>query len=89
MWLIAGLGNPGPDYQDTRHNLGFMALDALAARWKIPFRESGRHLVLGRGRRRGEGILLAKPLGYMNRSGEIIGPLATRERLEASLAVRL
>jgi PTH1 family peptidyl-tRNA hydrolase len=84
MWLIAGLGNPGPDYQDTRHNLGFMALDALAARWKIPFRESGRHLLLGRGRRRGEGILLAKPLGYMNRSGEIIGPLAARERLEAS-----
>jgi PTH1 family peptidyl-tRNA hydrolase len=84
MWLIAGLGNPGPDYQDTRHNLGFMALDALAERWKIPFRESGRHLLLGRGRRRAESILLAKPLSYMNRSGEIIAPLAAREQIEAS-----
>lgn len=84
MWLIAGLGNPGPDYQDTRHNLGFMALDALAARWKIPFGQGGKHLLLGRGRRRGENILLAKPLAYMNRSGEVIGPLAARERLEAT-----
>lgn len=82
--MIAGLGNPGPDYQNTRHNFGFMALDAIADRWKIPFRGSGRHLLLGRGRRRGESILLAKPLSYMNRSGEIIGPLAARERLEPS-----
>jgi PTH1 family peptidyl-tRNA hydrolase len=84
MWLIAGLGNPGPDYQDTRHNLGFMALDAVAARWKIPFREAGKYLLLGRGRRRGRSIILAKPLAYMNRSGEIIGPLAAREKVEAS-----
>jgi PTH1 family peptidyl-tRNA hydrolase len=84
MWLIAGLGNPGPDYQDTRHNLGFMALDALATRWKIPFGEGGPNLLLGRGRRRGESIILAKPLAYMNRSGEVIGPLAARERVEAS-----
>lgn len=84
MWLIAGLGNPGPDYQDTRHNLGFMALDALAVRWKIPLSESGRHLLLGRGRRRGESILLAKPLAYMNRSGGVIGPLAVQEKIDAS-----
>ncbi|UCF88559.1 MAG: peptidyl-tRNA hydrolase, partial [bacterium] len=84
MWLIAGLGNPGPDYRETRHNLGFMVLDALAARWKIPFGQDGKHLLLGRGRRRGENILLAKPLAYMNRSGEVIGPLAARERLEAT-----
>lgn len=82
MWLIAGLGNPGPDYQNTRHNLGFMALDALAVRWKVPFRETGKHFLLGRGRRRGEGIVLVKPLAYMNRSGEVIGPLAEREKAE-------
>ena len=80
MWLIAGLGNPGTDYANTRHNLGFMALDALAVRWKIPLGETGRHLLLGRGRRRGEGIILVKPLAYMNRSGEVIGPLAEKER---------
>lgn len=84
MWLIAGLGNPGPDYQNTRHNLGFMALDALAVRWKIPFRETGKQLLLGRGRRRGEGIILVKPLTYMNRSGEVIAPLAEKEKAEAS-----
>jgi PTH1 family peptidyl-tRNA hydrolase len=82
MWLIAGLGNPGPDYVNTRHNLGFMALDAMAARWKIPFRETGKHFLLGRGRRRGEGIILVKPLAYMNRSGEVIAPLAEREKAE-------
>ncbi len=84
MWLIAGLGNPGPGYQNTRHNLGFMALDALALRWKIPFSEAGKYLLLGRGRRRGDSIMLAKPLAYMNRSGEIIGPLAAKEKVEAS-----
>lgn len=84
MWLIAGLGNPGPDYQDTRHNLGFMALDALAARWKIELNRERSPLFLGRGRRRGSDILLVKPLTYMNRSGEIIGPLAAREKVEDS-----
>jgi PTH1 family peptidyl-tRNA hydrolase len=84
MWMIAGLGNPGPDYQNTRHNLGFMVLDALAARWKISFSEDGKYLLLGRGRRRGESVILVKPLAYMNRSGEIIGPIAAREKVEAS-----
>lgn len=82
--MIAGLGNPGPDYQNTRHNLGFMFLDALAARWKISLSEDGRYLLLGRGRRRGENVILVKPLAYMNRSGEIIGPIAAREEVQAS-----
>jgi len=82
--LIAGLGNPGTDYQNTRHNLGFMALDALAVRWKIPLGENGKHLLLGRGRRRGESLILAKPLAYMNRSGEVIGPLSAKEKIQAS-----
>jgi PTH1 family peptidyl-tRNA hydrolase len=84
MWMIAGLGNPGPDYQNTRHNLGFMVLDALAARWKISFSEDGKYLLLGRGRRRGESVILVKPLAYMNRSGEVIGPIVVREKVEAS-----
>lgn len=79
MWLIAGLGNPGPEYDRTRHNLGFMALDALARRWKISVDQSQRNLQTGKGRRRGESILLAKPMSYMNRSGEVIAPLARRE----------
>ena len=83
MWLIAGLGNPGPEYDRTRHNLGFMALDALARRWKISVDQSQRNLQTGKGRRRGESILLAKPMSYMNRSGEVIAPLARREGVPA------
>jgi len=61
-----------------------MTLDALALRWKIAFHQEGGNLLLGRGRRRGGSILLAKPLAYMNRSGEVIGPLAVREKVEPS-----
>jgi PTH1 family peptidyl-tRNA hydrolase len=64
--------------------MGFMALDALAVRWKIPFLEEGKKLLLGRGRRRGGSIILAKPLAFMNRSGDIIGPFAAREKVEGS-----
>jgi PTH1 family peptidyl-tRNA hydrolase len=84
MWLIAGLGNPGPDYEDTRHNLGFMALQALSTRWKIPVRDVDSRLSLGKGRRRGEEIILARPLAFMNRSGEVIAPLMAREGVEVS-----
>jgi len=82
MWLIAGLGNPGPEYEKTRHNLGFMALDALSLRWKIPVLGEGRFLSLGKGRRGGQEIILAKPLTYMNRSGDILAPLSEREGIE-------
>jgi len=82
--LIVGLGNPGPVYLNTRHNMGFMVLDALALRWRISFLKEGNNLLLGKGRRRGGNIMLAKPLSYMNRSGEVIGPLAARESVEAS-----
>ncbi|MDF1536248.1 MAG: aminoacyl-tRNA hydrolase [bacterium] len=83
MWLIAGLGNPGPEYEKTRHNLGFLVLDALSGRWKIPIVQAERNLETGKGRRRGETILLARPLAYMNRSGEVIAPLARREGVPA------
>jgi PTH1 family peptidyl-tRNA hydrolase len=84
MWLITGLGNPGPDYEKTRHNLGFMALDALSRRWRIPVRNEDKHLSLGKGHRGGEEIILAKPLAYVNRSGNIIGPLSDRAGIEVS-----
>ena len=84
MWLIAGLGNPGPEYEDTRHNLGFMALDVLAARWGISFSRQRGKADLGRGRIRGEEVLLAKPLRYMNRSGTVLGPLVRAEGLEVA-----
>jgi len=84
MWLIAGLGNPGPPYEKTRHNLGFMALEAFSRRLKFPIVDLDKQLSLGRGRRRGDEILLAKPLAYVNRSGEVLAPLVNREGVEIS-----
>jgi PTH1 family peptidyl-tRNA hydrolase len=61
-----------------------MALDLLARRWRIPLQNLNRQLALGKGRRHGEEIILAKPLAFMNRSGEVLAPLVDREGVEAS-----
>ena len=67
--LIAGLGNPGPDYRDTRHNLGFRVVDHLARRFKIGLTVAGPELVVGRGVIEGWAVCMLKPQDYMNRSG--------------------
>jgi len=75
--LVVGLGNPGDNYARTRHNLGFMVADLLAARLGAKFKahkRSGAELVSGR--LAGHSIVLAKPRCYMNESGRQIGPLA-------------
>jgi PTH1 family peptidyl-tRNA hydrolase len=84
MWLIAGLGNPGPEYETTRHNLGFRALDLISSRWKIPLATRERMISHGKGSYKGERVLLAKPLGYMNKSGVFLAPLVKREGLDGS-----
>lgn len=70
--LIVGLGNPEPKYDQTRHNIGFAAVDALASSWQISLSENRKFQALfGEGRGRGgDKIRLLKPLTYMNRSGE-------------------
>lgn len=83
MWLVVGLGNPGKEYENTRHNLGFAVLDILSKRWRIPILDSGPAAAAGRGRRKGREILLLKPLCFMNRSGEAVGPVVRRERIPA------
>lgn len=71
--LIVGLGNPGRDYAGTRHNAGFMALDRLAAKWRIVFsRASG---IEAEAARHGD-TRLCKPLSYMNLSGSPVGAVA-------------
>jgi peptidyl-tRNA hydrolase, PTH1 family len=71
--LVAGLGNPGPQYADTRHNVGFMVIDALATKERIDLAPSTRWgCELGKW----GNILLAKPLTYMNRSGQAVGALS-------------
>jgi len=81
--LVLGLGNPGPKYADTRHNLGFRVVDALAARLGIAVdRMECNALVGGGGRIGGAEVLLAKPLTYMNRSGHAARCLLERRGLE-------
>lgn len=74
-WLIVGLGNPGPEYQRTRHNVGFDLIDKLAegARAKLPTR---RHrAVYGPATVADRPVVLAKPLTFMNLSGQAVKPL--------------
>jgi PTH1 family peptidyl-tRNA hydrolase len=70
-YLIAGLGNPGAEYENTRHNIGFRVLDKLAAQEQISF-ESARHGHLATLKHKGRIILLLKPNTYMNLSGKAI-----------------
>ncbi|MBI5409802.1 MAG: aminoacyl-tRNA hydrolase [Nitrospirae bacterium] len=72
MWLVVGLGNPGDVYSDTRHNIGFMVVEALSAAWDIPLRSRARNYIYGRGFIRGQDVLLIKPLTFMNRSGAAV-----------------
>ena len=75
--LVVGLGNPGPQYAKTRHNVGFMVADLLAGRMGAAFKvhkKSGAEIVTGRLGHRP--IVLAKPRTYMNESGRQVGPLA-------------
>jgi PTH1 family peptidyl-tRNA hydrolase len=68
--LLVGLGNPGPKYDTTRHNVGFMVIDALAEAYDIRLESKSRFdAALGRGRIEGHPSVIAKPLSYMNRSG--------------------
>ena len=77
MKLIVGLGNPGPEYRDTRHNVGFMVADALVDRWRVSdqWREKFEALLIktmvGE-----ESVVLAKPLTFMNLSGQAVAGLA-------------
>ncbi|TLH67436.1 aminoacyl-tRNA hydrolase [Mycolicibacterium cosmeticum] len=75
--LVVGLGNPGPNYAKTRHNLGFMVADILAGRIGSGFKvhkKSGADVATGR--LGGRSVVLAKPRVYMNESGRQVGPLA-------------
>ena len=86
--IVAGIGNPGPEYEATRHNVGFMVLDLLAKRLGLDFTRLERRADDGsrifsakvkakvcEGRRKGRSFLLVKPQAYVNLSGEVIAPL--------------
>lgn len=73
-YLLVGLGNPGKQYQDTRHNIGFQVVTAFAERHQLPFRkEASLHGELAKGMlATGEKVLVLMPLTYVNRSGEAV-----------------
>ncbi len=75
-WMIVGLGNPGPEYKGTRHNVGFEAIDQLAERHKIKLDKGKQQSRLGVGMVNGRAVVLVKPLTFMNLSGRSIAPLA-------------
>jgi peptidyl-tRNA hydrolase, PTH1 family len=75
--LVVGLGNPGENYARTRHNVGFMVADLLAARLGSKFKAHKRSgAEIATGRLAGHSVVLAKPRCYMNESGRQVGPLA-------------
>jgi PTH1 family peptidyl-tRNA hydrolase len=73
MLLIAGLGNPGPKHENNRHNVGFMAADAIARRHSFSPWSKKFHGLIAEGRLDGEKVLLIKPQTFMNLSGQSVG----------------
>jgi PTH1 family peptidyl-tRNA hydrolase len=83
--LIVGLGNPGSEYRETRHNVGFMVIDALAARWRVSdqWREKFEALqiktMVG-----AEPVIIAKPVTFMNLSGQAVAAVAGFYKVDAA-----
>ena len=75
-WLVVGLGNPGSKYENTRHNMGFMAVDLLAESVNMPFNKVRFKAATGTCELGGEKVLVMKPQTYMNLSGEAVGEAA-------------
>lgn len=75
MFVVVGLGNPGPRYADTRHNVGFRVVEGLARRWSIPLTRSWAGSVIGDGMIASQRALLAMPQNFMNCSGQPVAAL--------------
>ena len=83
MRLIVGLGNPGPEYQWTPHNLGFLAVDEIANRSSIRVERPEAKALVGIGQVAGKDVILAKPQTYMNLSGISLRHLMEKYELES------
>ncbi len=82
MFLIVGLGNPGDKYENSRHNVGFMAIDKLADKLNIKVDKLKFKGLFGQGTYRGEKIILLKPQTFMNNSGESVVQFFNYYKLE-------
>ena len=83
MYIIVGLGNPGREYEGTRHNVGFLVLDKLAAKENISILEKKHKAIIGKGMAAGQKCVLAKPQTYMNLSGEAVREAAQFYKIPA------
>ena len=72
MKLIVGLGNPGTDYAQSRHNIGWMVVEAFARKFRIEIVKHEKNALTGTGRVAGGAVMVAKPLTYMNLSGDAV-----------------
>ncbi len=72
MYIIVGLGNPGKEYEETRHNAGFMVIDRLSDKYNIDVNEGKHKGLIGKGVIDGNKVILVKPMTYMNNSGECV-----------------
>lgn len=84
MYLIAGLGNPGKEYENTRHNVGFDVIDALAEKYNINVLELKHKAMIGRGYIEGQKAVLVKPLTFMNLSGESLRDVVDYYKVDVS-----
>ena len=82
MYIIAGLGNPTKEYQNTRHNIGFDIIDKLADTYSIDVLEKKHKALIGKGIIEGEKVILAKPQTFMNLSGESVRALADYYKID-------
>ena len=83
MYLIVGLGNPEPQYSNTRHNMGFDAINCLAKQAKIDINRTKFNALYGTGTIAGEKVVLLKPQTYMNLSGDSVSELVKFYKIES------
>lgn len=82
MFIIVGLGNPGKEYENTRHNMGFKTLDILSEKTNIKIEKIKFHSLIGEGRLDGEKLVLVKPQTYMNNSGIAVREIMSFYKVE-------
>ena len=87
MFVIAGLGNPKKEYDNTRHNIGFAFIDALAEKYSISVMDVKHKALTGKGIINGQKVILVKPLTFMNLSGESIRPISDYYKIDTAKEV--
>ena len=84
MWFICGLGNPGKEYKDTRHNLGFALLDSISKKYNLEIFKKDNTKILFKGNLGKNTCLFCKPMTFMNLSGQVIGKIVNYYKIPTS-----